>query len=394
MPQLQRITLNLGDLLSTSDRPESAALKHFERLFDNLKQRAIDDIISHCNSKSFDLEVRKAKKSQMFEFPVRIGSFLCFNHVHLNPALKYPFTVQFSELAFDRPLVSCLFHNFVQNKLNVLCRPLVESAEYLDVLDSFYLLKAPECSGSVPFERIYGFHQFARHFPQIRKVKLNNCFRKSELQVDLFFQFLSEFQGLTTLEFYCSGFGNAECYDHLHELASLQTLNTLRIIEQCEEFNRQLDFRFLSKFTYLHEFATNLVTRQRAPDLIRMMKVKATFTFDFLHQKLGQKYHQVIVNRIDGWLYEVILVMLSLSESGLQEQRAVKYLKLFETINFLANQSLLETPHWLDDLPQDEIPQDDIPQYELLQDELLQDNLPPDYTTDKSDIRKRRVYYV
>lgn len=291
MPYLDQIKLNLGDLESTSVKPKSLA--HFEQLFNYLRERDIKD--------RQDAVGNESKRSEYLLAKARRIRKLFLNHVHVNWILWDPSTAPFSALKLDLPLVSCLYHNFAHNKLSVLWCPSVYTTEYLDVLESKFHLLEPDPNVS---KNVFG--QFARHFPQIRSVIIeNSALRSSHINPSQFLDFLSDLQNLTILNLHCSGF-NADFYKSLQGIASVKTLHCLKIFEPPGRLKTEIDFRFLGSFCYLHEFFTNLVTNVEVPELLTMMKIRSFFTFYFM-DKDEDVYTQAMIQKSDDLKYVVTL---------------------------------------------------------------------------------------
>lgn len=320
IPFLERAIFNLGDLNSTSERPTEAQLEHFKRLFDVLKAKTI--------------------KCELF-----------LNHVRIDEALP---TVQFDDLKFNEPLVICHYHNYQQNR-GLLRWPLVCTADYLDVLTTFYHFKPPKSNVSLNLtpraplstKRVYGFCQFARQFPHLQKITLRNP-KLAPIEKELFLTFLNELTGLTVLKIYFAAFCN-DFYRLLQQLDCLRTLTSLAIREVSNEFKELLDFGFLRTFIYLKSFDTNVMTTSTMCDSVEKMRFGAVFYFFFEHKLLGDKYYRLIVSKIDHWRYQVALEKRKYSDHDFSYR-----LEQYEFADFSKTKRYLEVglnlSHWLNDL--------------------------------------------
>ena len=323
LPEVESIFCNLSNLISTSQRPNDSQMRKFEKLFRQFMAP----------------EVKKELK-------------VFLNHIFLNPARQQPDAWNFTDFLFDQPLLLSQYHNHVTNRLSLYHCPTVISTEYLDVLCTFYHLRPNQNEQPVESDRVFGFLQFARLFPFLRKVKFDNrsialSALNQKADADLFISFLSECLGLTNLELQMTGFTNGNFYDRLATLYSMATLTTLVVLEQPTVFRQRIDFKFLSSFIYLHEFSTNLVTKEMASDLIGMMRVCGDFRFQFCSQSLGNRFHQISVKRLDHSRYEISLGHEYLgSEFNRPISKHVCH-GLNGAKQFLLAQ--LAIPHWLDE---------------------------------------------
>lgn len=306
LPQLKTLSLNLGDMLSTSDRLTPEQLEYFEQLFNLIKTRG----------------VRSTRTNQGFS--------LFFNNVHMNPVVSPTVSItgqivqpvmQFSDLHFDQPLVVCLYLNYTKNRLSIFFRPVSRTAEYLDVLRTFYHLE-PSLSGNAS---IYGFRKFALLFPQIQSVTLHNENREAMPDASLFLRFLWELRGLQRLVVHSAGFSDAEFYSRLIQTASLRTLHTLELYERRGEFKEHIFFGFLASFVYLRRFVTNLVIARWIPCFPQMMKLESHFIFGFWHESFGDEFAEVNIKRNSLLKYEIFVAERNSSDPNFERRYYEKY---------------------------------------------------------------------
>lgn len=349
MPHLRQIRFNLGNLFSTSDRPDSKHLGVFEQLFDRLREREMHGFQS----------VSEGTKGP--EILALQRNVLCLNHVHIGSALRSPHAMRFSDLKLDRPLIYSLYHNFLNNRLHVFWRSFIHTTDYLDVFATFGRLKPPlnATQADLLLPKTYGFRQFARQFPHVRHVTIDNRTAKKAINVTLFLSFLKELQGLTVLILFETKFDEFSFYHHLQNSDGLKTLAVLRVFEEIDKFRMEIDFRFLGSFPYLRDFGTNLVRVDKVLGLIRIIKVGALFSFDFMHPHLGLEYNQVNVVRTDCSRFVVSLVELRRQNPDFSLQHAQVVFdsgsdyedSLATVLDYIKNQDLIPTCHWLDDFP-------------------------------------------
>ena len=312
MPLLERATFNLGNLSSTSDRPTETQFEHFRLLFNHLKTQKI--------------------KPQLQLF---------LNHVRIDEALP---AVQFDDLKLNEPLVFCHLHNYHQNR-SLLQQSLLHTAFYLDVLATFGQLRLSSSTS----EKIYGFVQFARQFPQIRVVTLDNrpLDQRAKIDSSLFLKFLSELRGLQKLEIFHAEFQN-DFYQCMHRLDCLRTLTTLVIVERFNKFHMRIDFGFLNTIIYLESFCTNLVSSVVMPDLIAKMRVGAQYMFAYENKEIDPNFNQVAISKLDFWRFEIILdLRIKKKASKPLKRQYFEFDDLSRTNEFLLSQNL---HHWLDDM--------------------------------------------
>lgn len=334
MPNLEFVVLGLGDLTCSSDQPNAEQVEHFRLLYNDLMAEERNDF-------SF------AKKNGT-PFKTRLVKNLYFNYVPMNQAIQWPFSVKFSKFHFDKPFVVCYYRNCLKD-LKLISSATIHTIEYLGVLDTFSICEDPNevinLTGEEPSlaEPNHGFGVFVRQFPQVRRVTLFRNRHREQIQPELFLSFLREFKSLTIMELYCPGFDNATFYDHLAKLTCLHTLATLRIVDRRKEL---VSFGFLSKFSYLYEFYTNLMTPEKAPALIETMRAGCRFTFDYLHPEHPYEYDQVVIKKVTLTEYEVTLVERKQLDPEFRRQHVQETMhSAHSAMKFLEDQNLLKAPH-------------------------------------------------
>ena len=234
---------------------------------------------------------------------IRHGLRFYVNHVRLNdpkyPAPELLALFQYRSVFIDHPLIYYHHHNFAENLLRLRPCKTVESVNFHGVLSTFYRLE--------PIGRVSGLGQFARQYPNIRKVTLD-CRTSSEQTpvVEMFTDFLKQCRGLTELNLRWPGFTNQNFYSQLPHILCLRTLESLYLFEFPRLFelrNEQIDFDYyLVAFLYLHRVQTNLAPIGMAPGYLDRMRVGSELSF--LYDQIALK-SVLTVRRFDLRSYNV-----------------------------------------------------------------------------------------
>ena len=259
---------------------------------------------------------------QLFGDLISLGSkrnlLFYVNHVQLidpeRPSERGPGTeleglLRYRKVLFDYPLIYCHYHNFAENRLPLFRCSTVECVDFCDVLSTFYrlqnpLVRNPLTRADTAISSLYGFLQFTRQYPNIRKVTLDCSSSQEPLATaERFIDFLKDCRGLTELNLRWPGFSRQNFYDHLPLILSLRPLESLYLFEDPRMFSdaaNQLDFDgYFTSFIYLHRLHTNLMPKAMAAGYLDRMRVGSEFNFVYPHVSWKGAFCHNYIRRFD-----------------------------------------------------------------------------------------------
>ena len=245
---------------------------------------------------------------------------------------------------FERNLINCHYFNYLGNgELNLVPCESVTQIEYTDLLDNTYGLKrSVEQRLAILFEL----------YSNVRICVLDNSHGKRSVEPDAFFRFLSSCNALAELKIRNAGFPAKWYNERLPLLATekgspLRTLNRF-VLSESLGFAGCLRFDFLQHLEHLLHFSTNLATQQTMVELVRQMRVLATYGFQFLDSLESYSYRDVIAQRMTA---EKTVLFTRKRDPELRTKLIVQREMSFDkAIDFLIGLRNTYCGQWMEDL--------------------------------------------
>ena len=266
---------------------------------------------------------------------------VCFNGVQLS--LK---EFEFNDYEFERTPIEFHHHNVVQNELALVALRSVSHVDYLQLLDKHFDpesdRKAPPSNGLQ-----INLQAFAKTYPCVRVVTLDNTTDQRRIDEESFIHFLSACEGLISLHLKCCEF-KYTFYNRLAQVNSVKTLDHLSLFE-ANQFLYPINMHFLNSLPYLQHLQTNLAAKRTMLRLIASMAIGAEFMFGFWAPAGQTNYYWCFVrklDRIDRW--HLLIERGDYEDRNFREELHNGTRSLGELVDYFnseENESI--TDHWL-----------------------------------------------
>lgn len=258
LPKLLCVHFNLAPLDSTSYEPGEEA-GHLVSLYDVFERLV-------ANAKEYE----KSENANKPHAPV-IRSDLNF-YVQ---GVKLEWDKDYHFYKFDQALIRHRFTSELKQGLDVVPCNFVSSAEYADLFNTFL----DPAEGGTP-ELLRRFHQL---YPCIRRVEFTAV--AQDWQLNGFLSFLDSCSCLTELKISQPVLIDDQFCRRLTELRSCRTLRLLELVANRFACGQQpLQLNFLSTFSDLCKFHSNLVTGLTLYELEAQMQLGCLYEFHFKNE--------------------------------------------------------------------------------------------------------------
>lgn len=235
LPLLLHLYINLEYLESTSFKADRDPNNELEEFYKTFKQRSESQLVRPHLSTYIN--------------GVRLDLTRPFDDYHFDQRLIVQHSRNLKNGLVVRPCLSVTSTNFADVNTTY------------PVVGSFVAAVAPLDAATQRYAR---FHEL---YPCIQAVKLICPFGPGP-SAAVFLDFLRTCRELTELEIHGSAFVNAFCSERTN-VPSCQALRILTLFSVPGELNPHMKFQFLSEFTRLRRFHTNLATLTRMAKLVK-----------------------------------------------------------------------------------------------------------------------------